>query len=240
VTADDRASEDAAQFVQVGRIEVEPAVLEGPGAALVALLANREIEDWPDEWPADLPRDGWRLVQARPARALVGPQEILAAPSPGNAGGFALIYLSGRDGRWGFAWDEGPLPVNPGKLVRRAGLELAWRRDVVRARMGQPWELTADLVNTSWRHWHNVAADGDHVTGKLGDEAGNRLVGSGSVSYFYAHQPLPCLRPHEVIKLPVTILEPNIDRLDAGRYTVQATLNDLGLRSGQATLILTS
>jgi hypothetical protein len=38
----------------------------------------------------------------------------------------------------------------------------------------------------------------------------------------------------------VTLLDPNIDALEGGRYTVQATLKDLGLRSGQATLILST
>jgi hypothetical protein len=239
VTADNRAPEDAAQLVQVGEFEMEPAVLEGPGAALEDLIAGRDIEDWPDEWPADLPRDGWRLVHARPPHDDIS-LNILAAPSPGNAGGFALIYLSGRDGRWRFNWDEGPLPVNPGKAARRAGLELAWRSDVLRARAGQPWKLTIDLVNTSWRHWHNLAEDPDNVTGWLRDQTSNRPAASGLVAHTYVREPLPCLRPHEVIKLPVTILHPDIDALEAGQYTVQATLNSLGLRSGQATLILGS
>lgn len=65
------------------------------------------------------------------------------------------------------------------------------------------------------------------------------MTRSGTVSYVYAHHPVPCLRPHEVIKLPVKILNPNIDALEAGRYTVQATLKDLGL-SAQATLILSA
>lgn len=96
--AADNRTEDAAQLVQVGRFELDPAVLEGTGGALKTLVARREIVDWPDEWPAGLPHDGWRLVQTRPARGQAGSLEILAAPSPGNAGGFALIYLSERDG----------------------------------------------------------------------------------------------------------------------------------------------
>jgi YCII-related domain len=54
-----------------------------------------------------------------------------------------------------------------------------------------------------------------------------------------------CGWPQEVRRLRVpcnvprlTILAPDIEALEAGRYRVQATLTDLGLRSDQATLIL--
>jgi hypothetical protein len=224
--------------VQLGRVEVEPAVLAGAGAGLDALLTGREIDDRPDEWPEGLPHDGWRVIHAQPARGPIGPREVLAAPSPGHSGGYSLIYLAEGDGRWRFGWDEGPLPVSPGMAARREGLELAWRDDVLRTRLGQSWKLTIGLANRSWRSWHNVAADADDVTGWLLDEDGNRLASGGLLGHTSFSEPLPCLRPHEVIRLPVTILAPDIEALGAGRYSVQATLTDLGLCSDQATLIL--
>jgi hypothetical protein len=225
-------------LVQVGDVEVDPVFLAGPGETLSSLLAGRDIDGLPGgKCPKGLPADGWRVIRAWPERGALGRSEVLAAPVDGYRDAFAVITLYERNGKLVASYDANPVAAHPGKAIRRQDLRLQWRDQVLRARARQPLNLTIDLVNTSWRPWHNVADDGQFVMGWLLDPDGNR-VRAGPFSYSRSHQNLPCLRSDELVKLPVHIVIPDAATLPAGSYGLAATLQDLDLRSDRATLIL--
>jgi hypothetical protein len=158
-------------LVQLNYVEVDPAALSAPGARLDALLASRVIDNLPETWPEEFPADGWRLIYPRRAPGRASPKlaEVLAAPLPACDGAFAMVSLTERDGKLRLGCDPGPVAVNPGRATRRHGLQLQWRTPVLRAHAGQPLKLTIELVNSSWRRWHNVADDSGVVVGWLLD-----------------------------------------------------------------------
>ena len=105
---------------QVGDVEVDRSVLDGPGEPLEAFLAGRPLGDLPLDWAGRLPSAGWREVGIR--SSVTGPPvPVIAAPTPDYPGGFALISLVERRGKVFPSGDLGPLPVRPSKAVRRRG-----------------------------------------------------------------------------------------------------------------------
>jgi hypothetical protein len=236
-------SADEESLVQLGYVEVDPATLAGPGGGLDGLLAGSVVDNEPESWPEGFPADGWRVIYTKNGRGRgsAGLVEVFAAPLPEFDGGFAMVSLAlgRRDGKLRVGCDPGPVPVRPGKASRRQGLRLEWRQPVLRADAGQPLELTVDLVNRSWRRWHNVADDSTVVVGWLLDPEGNRVRENGHFHFGVGRRELlRCLGPGRHQELSVRILTPEIQTVPLGTYGLEAMLADLNLRSEEATLTL--
>jgi hypothetical protein len=243
VTTVEPASGDDDGLVQLGYVEVDPATLAGPGGGLDALVAGRVVDNEPDRWPEDFPADGWRVIYTRNGRGSGSRNlvEVFAAPLPEFDGGFAMVSLAlgRRDGKLRVGCDPGPVPVHPGKASRRQGLRLEWPKPVLRTNAGQSLELTVDLVNRSWRRWHNVADDSTVVVGWLLDAEGNRVRENGHFRFGIGHRELlRCLEAGRHQELTVRILTPEIQTVPPGTYGLEAMLADLNLRSDEATLTL--
>lgn len=222
--------------VQLGHLDVDPAALTGGGAGLWQVIGTGRNLDVrvPREFLDVLPESGWRLVHANPAGVKRGRSEMLAAPYSPAAGGWAVVNLAERDGKWIVSCNPGPLQVYPSRADRRARLSLSWASELTALASSLP-ELTVLLSNTSSSTWRNVADDGQFIAAFLYEE-GSPREGLRYVST--AHRRLDDLEPGQSVELPVAF-QPAASQLYApGRYDIDARLIDLDLRCPDAVITL--
>lgn len=157
---DESADVSELDLVQLGQgPEIDPGTLHGSGTDLVTALDGRKFD--PESSGERrylcglLPPSGWRVIDAQPPgeQGLAG--VALAAPHPERPGGWALVYLSGRDDRWHFSADPGPEYPRPGRAARRRHLRLDWPVTPVLTEAGKPPALSLRLTNTADTRWSN-------------------------------------------------------------------------------------
>ena len=186
-----------------------------------------------------LPPAGWRVIDTRSPseQGLAG--VALAAPHSERPGGWALIYLSGRDDWWQFSADPGPEYPRPGRAARRHYLRLDWPVTPVVAPPGQPLALSVRLTNTANTAWSNGPDLVRVLAWVLDPGTGDPLpaekwfTSSGS-----DHRPVE-LAPGESMLIPAIIATYEPVRLLPGRYGLTALLTSLNLRSAPGALHLT-
>ncbi|MDH6285891.1 hypothetical protein M2275_000790 [Rhodococcus opacus] len=221
-------------LVQVGPIEVDPAVLGGSGSSLWDLIGDRRVEMRSPDEVLDLPRHGWRrLVPSRDDGA--GSREVFAAPHGQVSEAWTLVFLSDSAGAWRVSTHPGPIRVHRCRAARRVGLELRWPGEFT-CKAGALPGVSIDLVNAGDRMWVNYAGDHMTVHGWVLDEEGEPM--KPGLSLFSQAPTLPDIEPGDRISLRVDIATRDIEDFTPGRYAVIAELHDLGLTSSPGTLIL--
>ncbi|MGN6242302.1 MAG: hypothetical protein ACTHQ3_01340 [Motilibacteraceae bacterium] len=223
-------------LITLGSVDIEPALLEGPGVPLAELPVPDDVDDTllPED-RVELPVEGWRRVHdVRPGHDR-WIQTTFAAP---RDGGWSLLCLVVRaDGRSILSGDPGPVVSRPGRPARRAGLALRWRPDrALAALAGDPVTLTITLTNETDRSWTADPRDSGFVHAGL-------LAADGTALHqgWFAHAPLrhqlEDLGPHRSMELPVHVNDGEFD-VPAGSYGVVAWLPSLNLRSDELELTL--
>lgn len=221
-------------LVRLGSLEVDPAVLEGPGTSLWDLISGRKLTLRSPDDLLDLPSQGWRPIF--PSWEFIdNPRDVFAAPHPHHRNAWVLVFLHWIGEAWTVSTDPGPVPVRRSTAARRAGLELRWPAEQT-ATVGTLPESSIDLLNTADHLWTNDV--GDHMTVHgwvLGPDGEPLRTG---VTIFAHAPPLPDLVPGRRMSLRVNFVS-GIEDLAAGRYRVVAELLDLKLQSPPGTLVLT-
>ncbi|MFM1724234.1 hypothetical protein ABEU20_002812 [Rhodococcus sp. PAM 2766] len=220
-------------LVQLGPVEVDPSVLEGPGASLWDLLGDRRIEMRSPDDLLDLPRHGWRRLVPSGADA-TEVHEVFAAPHGEVPGAWALVFVDTDPVRRVSAHPD-PIRVHRCRAARRVGLELRWPCEQ-RARAGALPGVTIELVNTADTTWVDEAGDHMTVHGWILDENGQRIVPG---LFLFSDAPrLPDIAPDDRMSLRVDLVTRDVEHLPPGRYTLVAELHDLALASPPGALVL--
>lgn len=203
---------------QIGRTEVEPGSLDGPGVALTALAAELGI-DVDDSTRGDVPADGWRVVRRHPSGHV-----LFAAPATAERD---LWHVgSARSG------DPTTVHLNPeaerlraSRAERGRGLVLKWAPHMFDTET--PQDFAIDVVNDGETTWW---PDGDsfHVVGVF-TEPGQSSYYAGWAG-MHRDGAVP-LRPGEYARVRVDVSNGRWEDIEPGTYALQAMLFDLGLRA---------
>lgn len=206
------------EWPQIGRTEVEPGSLDGPGRALADLLAELDI-DIDESTRDEVPAGGWRVVRRHAGDAVLFAAPATAAPDlwhVGSAtpGASRTLHVSPE-----------PEKLRASRAERGRGLVLRWASHMFDA--ATPDDFIVDVVNDGGTTWW---PDGDsfHVVGVF-TEPGQSTFSFGWAG-MHRDGGVP-LRPGEYARVRVDINSGTWTELTPGTYDVQAILVDLGLRA---------
>ncbi|WP_141930291.1 hypothetical protein [Microbacterium sp. SLBN-146] len=206
------------EWPQIGRVEVEPGSLDGPGVALTVLATELDI-DIDESTRGEVPADGWRVIRRHPEGGVMFAAPVSADRTRWHVG-------SARPGTsQTFHVSPEPERLRPSRADRRGGLVLKWAPHMVDT--GIPDDFVVEVVNEGDATWW---PDGDsfHVVGVFTEP------GRSDFSFGWAgmHRDggVP-LRPGEYARMRVDVNSGVWENIEPGTYNVQAVLVDLGIRA---------
>lgn len=225
--------------MQLGDVDVPADVLNARGQRLEDVLRTSNTPSI-DDLLGPPPTEGWRLISGD-LGSPVERQPRLAAPWADPRGnGWMVIKLWRFDGEWQAAIAGDTRPLRPSRARRRVGLELRWSSptgDLVLPARTPPGQLTVLLRNTGHAPWANHGEDNNSTRILVTDERGEMVqpfprsgIDPGMVAF--PVQRLPRVEPEGDVAL-VAHFDAQIARhgLPPGRFTIQAHLLSLGLRT---------
>jgi hypothetical protein len=206
------------EWPQIGRTEVEPGSLDGPGVTLTEILADLGI-DVDDSTRDDVPADGWRVV-----RRHAGDAVLFAAPATAAPG---LWHVGSAKPGASRALHVSPEPekLRASRAERRAGLVLRWAPHMFDT--DTPDDFIVDVVNEGDTTWW---PDGDtfRVIGVVTEPGQSSSYAGWAGVHHIGGVPL---RPGEYARVRVDLSNGRWEDIEPGTYDVQAILVDLGLRA---------
>lgn len=208
---------------QIGPVDVDPAALRQEGSDLDVALASLGLESTAGA-AAGTPIQGWRVLRGDTTSGLV-----LGAPvdERGEAWRIAQVRPA-RDGAGSPSVTVHPdtFPLRPSRAERSRGLALRWP-EVTRSEPDLD-RLAIDVINTGDSRWR-PNGDSFHVVGTL------QRQGEKQGAYFFAFvggaDPAFPLDAGEYVRVRVTIDANQWRDLQPGRYQLNATLAQLGVRA---------
>lgn len=187
------------------------------------------------------PIEGWRLIHGPGPVPAFEQLSVLGAPWPqAGPGLWALIDITSNNGRIHVVTTS-PVPLRPGRVLRRRGLILTWPIGVVEHQAGQPLQHHILVRNTGEHEWTGDGLDGSGVSARILQADGTPLPRTRRWGFGgQAIRPLGPIPSGGTVDLMIAQwANARPETLTPGDYLMDAELQDLKLTCPPAQLKVT-